>query len=141
MSKIDNPFGTALEAFGDYMGSTFRVCIPARITKYDKKHHTADVQPLIKDNSGDNPGIIQDVLVAKSVYMIDEIWDKMDDYISGDKIKITPPKKLIKVGTEVTVVFCDYSIDHYKPGDGKIVSRGSDDRQHNVNDGIIVALM
>lgn len=139
MSKIDNPFGTALEAFGDYMGSAFRVCIPARITKYDKKNHTADVQPLIKDNSGDNPGIIQDVCVAKSVYMIDEIWEHMNDYISG--AKITPPKKLIKVGTEVTVVFCDYSIDHYTPGDGKIVSRGSDDRQHNVNDGIIVALM
>lgn len=139
MSKIDNPFGTALEAFGDYIGSTFRVCIPARIKKYDKKNHTADVQPLIKDNSGDNPGIIQDVRVAKSVYMIDEMWEKMDDYISG--AKITPPKKLIKVGTEVAVIFCDYSIDHYTPGDGKIVSRGSDDRQHSINDGIIVALM
>jgi len=139
MSKIDNPFGSALEAFVDYIGSAFRVCIPARITKYDKKNHTADVQPLIKDNSGDNPGIIQDVLVAKSVYMIDEIWEHMNDYISG--AKITPPKKLIKVGSEVAVVFCDYSIDNYTPGNGKIVSRGTDDRQHNVNDGIIVALI
>lgn len=139
MSKVDNPFGSALEAFGDYMGSTFRVCIPARIVKYDSKNHTADVQPLIKDNSGDNPGIIQNVRVTKSVYMIDEIWDHMSNYISG--AKITPPKKLIKVGAEVSVVFCDYSIDNYTPGNGKIVARGADDRQHNVNDGIIVALM
>lgn len=139
MTKIENPLSQAFESFGDYLGSTFHVSMPARITKYDKDSHKADVQPLIKDNSGDNPGIIQNVDVAKSVYLIDEIWDKMSSYISG--AKITPPDKLVRKGAEVIIVFCDYSMDSYSPGKGKIVSRGPDDRQHNVNDAVIVALM
>ena len=49
----------------------------AKVVKYNKNTHTADIQPLAKSSDGQTPAQLLDVPVSENCYIIDEILDRL----------------------------------------------------------------
>ncbi len=97
-----------------------RVCMPAKVEKYDKKTHLATVQPLLKRKFFGR----QKAELLPSVARVPIIHPRSDTAI----VKVP-----ISKGSIVTLVFADRSIENWISGNGDPREPG-DTRKHHLND-------
>lgn len=124
----------------------------AKVIKYDKTHHTADIQPLNNFSDGSKKAQILDVPVSKCCYEFDE-WlaavkgdfGKVDGYADDKGIQIASsfvskiPTPIMHVGAVVVVTVMDHDMDDWD-GTAKEYTPSSG-RQHDINDSIIVGVI
>lgn len=127
----------------------------AKVVKYDKKKHLADIQPLTNLSNGQKRAQVLDVPVAENCYIIDEILErlqpeftKVDSYTDTDGKAIGseivgkyPHKKLIREGVPVIVAVLDRDATNWKGGRNVETFDPDSSRMHDINDSIIVGVL
>lgn len=117
----------------------------ARVVKYDKKRHEADIQPLATTSEGAERAQYLDVPVASTVYASDELLEalknefKIIDNKTGSGLVDAIPGPSMVEGATVVVVCLDQDSENYT-SDGTTYSPATS-RQHSANDSIIVGVM
>lgn len=118
IGKLQEHFHELMEKTGDKSGYSINVSNFAKVVSYDSTHHTADVQPQVDDEGGqDEVGIIIGCPVLMNCYAFD----------GG---------KSMKNGATVFIVFNDRDLDNF---DGGKYTKASD-RTHSVNDAVVVGV-
>lgn len=119
----------------------------AKVVRYDKSTHTADLLPLANGSDGQESAQYLDVPVAESCYILDEVldrlkseFDKVDHHkgISNITSKY-PAKPLMRVGVPVVAVTLDRDNDNWDGGTNTYTPNSS--RLHDANDAIVVAVL
>lgn len=106
----------------------------AKVIKYDKTHHTADIQPLNNFSDGSKKAQILDVPVSKCCYQLDEWLMTVKDKFNG-----ALPTPIMHAGAVVVVTVMDHDMDDWD-GTAKEYTPSSG-RQHDINDSIIVGVI
>lgn len=124
-----------------------KVAFLARVVKYDKKKHIADIVPLVTDFSGDISAQLLDVPVSRNCYEMDEYLDKIKgDYKTLDNnpkvgtnlFPTVPSKPAMRKGAVVVVIVMDKDHDNWTGSDN---FKPNTERLHDINDSIIVGVM
>lgn len=118
IGKLQEHFHELMEKTGDKSGYSINVSNFAKVVSYDSTHHTADVQPQVDDEGGqDEIGIIVGCPVLMNCYAFD----------GGNSMRN---------GAIVFIVFNDRDLDNF---DGGKYTKASD-RTHSVNDAVVVGV-
>ena len=142
----------AMKNFANSMNYDLDCCYPAKVVKYDKTKHIADLAPLNNFSDGSKKAQILDVQVSKCCYEFDE-WlaavksdfAKVDGYADDKGIQIASsfvskiPKPLMHEGAVVVAVVFDHDTDDWD-GTAKEYTP-STSRQHDINDSVIVGVL
>lgn len=126
----------------------------AKIVKYDKSKHVADVLPMINNAEGDESAQYLEVPVAENCYIIDEIVDRMKPELAKadsnshlpehktttfvDKLRKKP---FLRPGVPVIYVVLDRDTDNWKGGRDSSTFTPATGRMHDANDMIIVGVL
>lgn len=118
----------------------------ARVVKYDKKKHIADIQPLANEADGTTSAQLLDVPVDKNVYVPDELiaklkpeFAKVDSHVGSSIVSQFPKKPYLRKGVCVICVVLDKDSDSWA-GDATSYTPGSS-RQHDINNCVIVGIV
>lgn len=86
--KFKKGANQAIEMFKHGIFAEMRSAYIAKVVKYDKKKHIADVQPLANLSSGEESAQYLDIPVAESCYMLDEVMDRLKpEFAKVDSMK------------------------------------------------------
>lgn len=159
-NELQNAAYRAVENFRDAMFTETECAFIARITKYDKGKHVADVQPLTKLSDGTDSAQYLDIPVAENCYMLDELVDALKpEFEKADQNHTIPahdgvpahihtslagklPKKhLLRVGVPVVCVVLDRDNDNWAGGNDASTYMPNTSRTHDANDSIIVGVL
>lgn len=109
----------------------------AKVVKYDKARHVADVLPLVSDTDGmDTPAIINECPVLYPCYAVDELRKE----IKGLATKSLAPIKerpTMKTGATVFIVFNNRDLDNFE----KSSYTKASERMHSINDAVVVGVL
>ncbi|WP_103661432.1 hypothetical protein [Lactobacillus sp. HT06-2] len=140
--------------------SEMRSAFIAKVVKYDKKKHLADIQPLANFSDGTQQAQLLDVPVAENCYIIDEILERFKpDYTATDKNSRIPAhpgapahdnsnfishyrkKPFMRAGVPVVAVILDRDNDNW--GGGRSVNNFTPEtnRLHDINDAVVIAVL
>ncbi|GEP72040.1 hypothetical protein FD12_GL001384 [Lentilactobacillus rapi DSM 19907 = JCM 15042] len=109
----------------------------AKIVRYNKGSHTADVQPLVDDVGGrDEARIINECPVLYPCYAVDELRAEIISK-GQDAMKTISPRPTIKPGATVFIVFNNRDLDNFTGGS----FQKSSDRMHDINDAVVVGVL
>ncbi|VDG23659.1 hypothetical protein [Lactiplantibacillus mudanjiangensis] len=134
--KGETPLHDFFDAFGEVIKQQIAGATIARIVKYDKDKHEADVQPLFLQTNGDKKSMILACPVVQSCYAGDELQEKLAKLVP--EFKADPP--MLVEGSTVVVIFNDENMDNYENGDGNLIKVDSETR-HQVSSGIVVGVI
>ena len=119
----------------------------AKVVKYNKNTHTADIQPLAKSSDGQTPAQLLDVPVSENCYIIDEILDrlkpelsKVDSHIGSSIVAKFPNKHLMRPGVPVAYVTLDRDTDNWERGRKANIYMPNTSRLHDINDSVIIGV-
>ena len=159
-NELQNAAYRAVENFRDAMFTETECAYIARITKYDKIKHIADVQPLVKSSEGIDSAQYLDIPVAENCYMLDELVDALrPEFEKADQNHTIPahpgapahihtslagklPKKhLLRVGVPVVCVVLDRDNDNWHGGNDASTFMPNTSRTHDANDSIVVGVL
>lgn len=120
----------------------------AKVVKYDKKKHLADVLPMINNAEGDESAQYLEVPVAENCYIFDE-WKarvtpefkKVDAHVHSNIVDKFPKKDLMRPGVPVVYVVLDRDTDNWKGGRDSSTFTPATGRMHDANDMIIVGVL
>lgn len=124
-----------------------KVAFLARVVKYDKKKHIADIVPLANSFSGEVSAQLLDVPVSRNCYEMDEYLDKVkSDYkildnnpkIGTSLLTTLSPKPAMRKGAVVIAVVMDKDHDNWTDSGN---FNPNTKRLHDINDSIIVGVM
>ena len=125
-----------------------KMAFPAKVISYDKKHHTADIQPLVMNSDGEVSAQYLDVPVVESCYIIDEIIERykpelktLDQAAKTNLVDKLPKKKFMRVGVPVICVVLDRDNDNWEGGRKANIFMPNSSRVHDANDAIIVGVL
>lgn len=120
----------------------------AKVVKYNKKDHTADIQPLAMRSNGEVLAQYLDVPVATSCYAADEWFDrvkpefsKIDAHCGSDLSSKFPKKRYMRAGVPVVCVVLDRDNDNWEGGRAVNTYMPNSSRMHDANDAIIVGVL
>lgn len=122
----------------------------AKVIKYDKKHHLADIQPLANFSTGQESAQVLDVPVAESCYILDEVMDRLQPefskvdsmkYSSSNIVGKYPKKHLMREGVPVVVAVADRDLDNWQGGNATNNFTPNTSRMHDINDSIVIAVL
>ena len=132
----------------------------AKIIKYDKKRHVADVQPLANLLDGQKHAQLLEVPVAENCYIIDEMLDRLKpDFAATDTnskipahdgvpahdsssfVDHYPKQHLLRPGVPVVAVILDHDNDNWKGGRAVNNYDPETTRAHDINDSIIIGVL
>ena len=101
----------------------------ARVIRYDRKNHLADIQPLANMSDGSESAQYLDVPVVENCYIIDEMIDALKSEFK---------KRLLRPGVVVVYVVLDRDSDNWNR-DARTFTPGST-RMHDANDAVIIGI-
>ncbi len=108
----------------------------AKVVRYNKDTHTADVQPLVDDVGGrDEARIINECPVLYPCYAIDELRAEIVNK-AKDAMKSVDLRPTMKVGATVFIIFNNRDLDNFNGGS----FRKSSERMHDINDAVVVGV-
>ncbi|WP_131501267.1 hypothetical protein [Lactobacillus crispatus] len=123
----------------------------ARVIRYDRKNHLADIQPLANMSDGSESAQYLDVPVVENCYIIDEMIDalksefekvdensKLPEHAATSFVAKLPKKRLLRPGIVVVYVVLDRDSDNWSR-DATTFTPGST-RMHDANDAIIIGI-
>lgn len=123
---------------------------PAKVIKYHKSTHTADIQPLANSSSGEVSAQYLDIPVSENCYIQDEILErlkpeleKLDSHVNFN-LNLTgklPKKRLMRKGVPVVAVVLDRDNDNWKGGRATNTYMPNSSRLHDANDAIIIGVL
>lgn len=121
----------------------------AKVVKYDKSTHTADVLPLANSSDGTVSAQYLDIPVAESCYILDEILDRLKPEFNkvdhhkniSNIVGKYPAKHLMRPGVPVVCVILDRDNDNWKGGREVNTYTPNSSRLHDANDAIVVAVL
>lgn len=159
-NELQNAAYRAVENFRNAMFTETECAYIARITKYDKIKHIADVQPLVKSSEGIDSAQYLDIPVAENCYMLDELVDalrpefeKTDQnhtipahpgapaHIHTSLAEKLPKKHLLRVGVPVVCVVLDRDNDNWRGGNDASTFMPNTSRTHDANDSVVVGVL
>lgn len=136
------------------MNVSIRVAYLAKVIKYDKDKHTADILPLANFSNGDISAQYLDVPVAEQCYIIDELIDRykpelqkldtnsrLPEHKETKLVEKLPKKKFMRKGVPVVVVVLDRDNDNWAGGRTANNYTPNTARMHDANDSIIVGVL
>lgn len=140
----------AIAMFKHGIFAEMRSAYIAKVIKYDKKKHLADVQPLANLSSGEESAQYLDIPVAESCYMLDEVMDRLKpEFVKVDSMKHStsnivgkyPKKKFMREGVPVVVAVLDRDMDNWNGGRSINTFTPNTSRLHDGNDSIVIAVL
>ena len=121
---------------------------PAKVIKYYKTTHTADIQPLANSSSGEASAQYLDIPVSENCYIQDEIIDrlkpelaKVDAHVGSNLTGRLPTKRLMRAGIPVVAVVLDRDNDNWEGGRAVNNYIPNSSRLHDANDAIIIGVL
>jgi len=130
------PLHDFFDGFAEMLKQDISCVTIARVVKYDKDNHEADVQPLFLQANDDKKSMILACPVAQSCYAGDELQAKLEKFVAG--FKADPP--MMVEGSTVIVLFNDENMDNYENGNGDLIKVDSDTR-HQVSSGLVAGVI
>lgn len=130
--------------------SSLQVAFIAKVVKYDKKNHRADLQPLANSSDGQISAQYLDVPVAESCYILDEVlerlkpeFQKVDDSseVSSGIVGKYSHKPFMRPGVPVVAVVLDRDNDNWEAGNAVNTYTPNSSRMHDYNDAVVVAVL
>lgn len=106
----------------------------AKVVKYDKSKHIADVLPLANWSDGTKSAQYLDVPVIESCYLFDE----MADALRAGKL---PKKHFMRAGVPVVCAVLDRDNDAWKGGRSVETFTPASGRIHDANDSVIIGVL
>lgn len=153
-NELQNAAYHAVENFRRAMFTEIECCYIARLVRYDKKKHLADVQPLTQLSEGVDSAQYLDIPVAENCYMIDEMIDalksefsKVDtntslpEHESTSFVSKLPKNNLLRVGVPVVCAVLDRDNDNWKGGRDASTFMPNTNRTHDANDSIVIGVL
>ena len=153
-NELQNAAYHAVENFRQAMFTETECCYIARLVRYDKKKHLADVQPLTQLSEGVDSAQYLDIPVAENCYMIDEMIDalksefsKVDtntslpEHESTSFVSKLPKYNLLRVGVPVVCAVLDRDNDNWKGGRDASTFMPNTNRTHDANDSIVIGVL
>ncbi|MBW0437283.1 hypothetical protein KDZ21_03520 [Lactobacillus crispatus] len=153
-NELQNAAYHAVENFRRAMFTETECCYIARLVRYDKKKHLADVQPLTQLSEGVDSAQYLDIPVAENCYMIDEMIDalksefsKVDtntslpEHESTSFVSKLPKNNLLRVGVPVVCAVLDRDNDNWKGGRDASTFMPNTNRTHDANDSIVIGVL
>lgn len=122
---------TAYEAFEGIINNikrTIKVSFLARVVKYNKERHIADIVPLVTTSDGEISAQLLDVPVSRNCYGLDEYLEKITNNY----------KPVMRNGAVVVAVIMDKNHDNWE-GSGNF--KPNTGRLHDINDAIVIGVM
>lgn len=120
----------------------------AKVVSYDKKEHTADIQPLAMKSNGEVSAQYLDVPVVESCYFLDEIIERykpelkaIDKSVKTSLVDKLPKKQLMRVGVPVICLVLDRDNDNWEGGRKTNIYMPNSSRLHDANDAIIIGVL
>lgn len=150
MEQMQKAASKGVQMFKDSIFAEIDSTYIAKVVKYDKKHHLADIQPLANLSSGQESAQYLDVPVAESCYIIDEILDRLKpEFESVDSMRYSssnlagklPKKHLMREGVPVVVAVLDRDMDNWQGGNSINTFTPNTARLHDGNDSIVIAVL
>ncbi|RVU70156.1 hypothetical protein EJK17_08985 [Lactobacillus xujianguonis] len=134
--------------------SEMRSAFIAKVIKYDKKKHLADIQPLVNFSDGTEQAQLLDVPVAENCYIIDEILERFKpDYQATDTNSKIPAhdhsnfvphyrkKPFMRAGVPVVAVILDRDNDNWSGGRSVDTFTPETNRLHDINDAVVIGVL
>jgi len=149
---LQNSADDAMEKIIHHILLETNVAELAKVVKYDKKKHLADLLPLTNLPNGEPSAQLLDVPVVKSCYQLDELIEKIKPDFNDVDVFTTEhgkkigssfvkklPKKVMKKDAVVIVLFLNRDMDKWKGGNGTFTPETN--RLHDINDGIVIGVI
>lgn len=133
-TRSKNNWYQAFKNFSNAVNFSMDCAYHASVISYDKKNHTADIQPLANYSDGSNKAQVLEVPVSKCCYQFDE-W--VTD--NADKLGVKAPEPMMHEGAIVVVDVLDNDSDE-SDGSGSTYTPQTG-RQHDINDSRIVGCL
>lgn len=132
----------------------------AKVVKYDKVNHLADVQPLAKLSTGQTSAQYLELPVTESCYLLDEMVDALkSEFAKADQDHTIPahpgapahihtnfvgklPKKhFMRAGVPVVCAVLDRDNDNWKGGRSVEAFEPNSSRMHDANDAVVIGVL
>lgn len=126
----------------------------AKIVKYDRKHHTADIQPLANLFDGQKSAQLLEIPVTENCYILDELLERLkpdfeatdsnsrkQDFRNSNFVDHFPKKGLLRAGVPVVCVVLDRDNDNWLGGREANTYDPETSRMHDINDSVIVGVL
>ncbi|WP_257874793.1 hypothetical protein [Lactobacillus crispatus] len=136
------------------MFTDMECCYIARLVKYDKESHLADIQPLTKMSEGMDSAQYLDIPVTENCYMMDEMLDELKsefskvdtntslpEHESTSFVSKFPKKRLLRVGVPVVCAVLDRDNDNWKGGRDATTFMPNTNRTHDANDSVVIGVL
>lgn len=129
-----NAWYTAFKNFVNSINYDIDCAFLAKVVKYDKSKHIADIQPLNNFSDGSNKAQLLDVPVSACCY-------EFDEWLASANIDFTSkiPQPLMHDGATVVAIVMDHDTDDWD-GTAKLYTPATK-RQHDINDSVIVGVI
>ncbi|RVU69936.1 MULTISPECIES: hypothetical protein [Lactobacillus] len=150
----------AVRNFKHAINAEFEAAFIARVIKYDKKKHLADLQPLVNLSDGQLRAQYLDVPVSYQCYILDEIFDRIKPDLAAVDFNSTipahpgapahhqthfvdklPKHRFMRPGIPVIAVTLDRDNDNWKGGRDASNFDPNTSRLHDANDSIVVGIL
>lgn len=121
--------------------SEIRCAQIAKVIKYDKKKHLADIQPLANTSDGQKSAQYLDVPVSANCFIVDEVMDHFkpgESWLNEHGITL-PKKHLMRKGAIVVTVILDRDNDNWD-GSGQAYLPNTS-RLHDANDAVVIGVL
>lgn len=126
----------------------------AKVVKYDKVNHLADVQPLAKLSTGQTVAQYLELPVVESCYLLDEMVDALKpEFAKADQNHTIPahihtnfvgkmPKRhFMRAGVPVVCAVLDRDNDNWKGGRSVEAFEPNSSRMHDANDAVVIGVL
>lgn len=123
----------------------------AKVIKYDRKNHLADIQPLANMSDGSKSAQYLDVPVVENCYIIDEMVEalrpefenadknsKLPEHIATSFAARLPKRRFLRPGVVVVYVVLDRDSDNWSRDATTFTPNST--RMHDANDAIIIGV-
>lgn len=138
----------AVRKFRHAISNEIDTAFLAKIVKYDRSRHVADVQPLANASNGMKSAQFLELPVAESCYMLDEWFDRIrsefskldsNSYNGTSLAGKFPSKRLLRPGVPVVCIVLDRDMDNWD-GKGSTFDPNTG-RMHDANDSVVIAVL
>lgn len=119
----------------------------AKVVKYDKVNHLADVQPLAKLSTGQTSAQYLELPVTESCYLLDEMVDALKpEFAKADQdhtnfVGKLPKKHFMRAGVPVVCAVLDRDNDNWKGGRSVEAFEPNSSRMHDANDAVVIGVL
>lgn len=138
MSENNRAWYYGIEKLKHGIISEINCAFLAKVIKYSKKEHVADIKPLARMSDGQESAQFLDIPVSDNCYLIDELIDKIRSAMDKQGV-VLPRKHFMRAGALVVCIVLDRDSDNFNGSTSTYMPNSS--RLHNANDSVIVSVL